>query len=679
MVTKGSNSVFINKNDYEAENFNNFFSRYSLFQSRLALALGVVMYMVFVFLDVWMIPDVSAQVLWIRAAVTSLMVIVLGLSYTKYFTPILQQVLYTIVALAASIGIIIMIALTNSPGGKYYFSGIMLVVVWQFIFLGLRTQNATGAFIVIMIVYNIVAIQIRPEPATVVINNNFFIIGAGIICFFQCLTIERQRIAIFQSTLMIKQAEKKAQTANEAKTVFLANMSHEIRTPLNAIVGFSQILLERASKDDLKISYLQQLGNVKESGQRLSELINNILDLSKIEAGKMEVEIQPINLKQLFKSIYHIMRVKANEKDVVFNYDYKENLPEVVEADRTKINQILINLTSNAIKFTPAKKEVKMIAEREGDFILFKTIDKGIGIAPKIKNKIFESFEQADSSITRRFGGTGLGLSITKKLVGLLGGSIDLESEIGKGTSFYVRLPLKESSVVIKESEKYEFSKNSLSKDNKILIAEDNKMNRAMLSDFFVELELPIHMAVDGEMAIKMAKEIKPDIILMDLHMPKIDGFKAATILREIDDFHEVPIIALTADVFREKKERALSIGFNDYITKPIDLKNLVSVLEKYLKKDAGFSEKANEGKSEFPKELEGKLKEELKKFKNIPVYSMGQLVDQIEVVREITASYDLPLNAVLTSFENAIFSGNMQEVEDTIKLLTNEEIYTDS
>ena len=385
----------------------------------------------------------------------------------------------------------------------------------------------------------------------------------------------------------VEAARAQAEAANQAKSNFLANMSHEIRTPLNAIVGFSEIMINEIESANVPARFLQYLENVRMSGKNLSELINNILDLSKIEAGKFNLSKRAVAVEAVCKGIYQINRIKAMEKGVKFTYEPGEGVPGCIETDRTMLNQILMNLVSNAIKFTDEGKSVvlALAADPTVQVLRFSVTDQGIGIPPERQASIFEHFEQADNTITRKYGGTGLGLSITQKLVTILGGTLSLESTVGQGSTFTFTLPYVEAACSEAEPEarsmtpgKYHFTA-----QNSVLLVEDNRVNQLVVVALFKRLGITLHLANDGQEGIACVEELKPNLVLMDIHMPVMDGLEATRVLRQNLAYHDLPIIAMSADAFEEQRAEARAAGMNDYTTKPIEFDKLIQLLSYYL------------------------------------------------------------------------------------------------
>ena len=401
----------------------------------------------------------------------------------------------------------------------------------------------------------------------------------------QDLRANRNRLE--KSLSDVEAARAQAEAANQAKSNFLANMSHEIRTPLNAIVGFSEIMINEIDVANVPPRFLQYLENVRMSGKNLAELINNILDLSKIEAGKFNFSKGAVAAEAVCKGIYQINRIKAMEKGVRFTYEASENIPGCIETDRTMLNQILMNLVSNAIKFTDEGKKVVLAlsADPTTRVLQFSVTDQGIGIPPERQASIFEPFEQADNTITRKYGGTGLGLSITQRLVAILGGTLSLESTVGQGSTFTLTLPYEEVACAEAEPEvrtitpgKYHFAAK-----NSVLLVEDNKVNQLVVVALFKRLGITLHLANNGQEGIERVAELKPNLVLMDIHMPVMDGLEATRLLRQDPVHRNLPIIAMSADAFEEQQAEARAAGMNDYTTKPIEFEKLIQLLSYYL------------------------------------------------------------------------------------------------
>jgi CheY-like chemotaxis protein len=365
-------------------------------------------------------------------------------------------------------------------------------------------------------------------------------------------------------------------------------MSHEIRTPLNGIISITEIMLRETGEKNIR----DMLDTVKYSADHLLGIINDILDFSKIESGKVSFENISFNPKLLVENLKKVMQFKANEKDLQFTLDWDSSIPEKLIGDKVKLNQILTNLLGNAFKFTE-KGLVAIKVKRVGGSaknkatIEFAVADSGIGIPADKLESVFQSFTQSTQSITRKFGGTGLGLTITKRLVELQGGTILLESEEDKGSVFTVTLDFGiDKSKMKKEKSVPVHQRNELI-GTRILIVEDNQVNQFVAVKILKNWGIEPIICENGVEAIKMLSRETFDLILLDLHMPLMDGYETCKIIRDKNSSvinHDVPVIALSADAFTQNRQRILDVGMNDFTTKPINQTELYTKMLALLK-----------------------------------------------------------------------------------------------
>ncbi|MDQ1771899.1 PAS domain S-box protein [Labilibaculum sp. A4] len=393
---------------------------------------------------------------------------------------------------------------------------------------------------------------------------------------------ERKRV---EQELII--AKEKAEEATYAKAQFLSTMSHEIRTPMNAVIGVTHLLSEDNPRED----QIQNINILKLSADNLMTLINDILDFSKIEAGRVDIESLDFNFRNLIQNIASGFDMKSKEKGLDFIVDVDPKIPAYLIGDPTRISQVLNNLCGNAVKFTDKGNVQVMVSyqEKYDDKVKlkFEIKDTGIGIPEDKQDQIFQSFSQADSNTTRLYGGTGLGLTISKKLIEIMGGCINVKSDLEFGTTFSFDLCL---TISHKSKPKLDFVTEGYQNNDKmkglhILLAEDNQMNILILKQFLKKWEITYDIAMNGQAAFEKVQAGNFDMVLMDLQMPIMDGYKATQSIRSLPDekYKTMPILAITASAFNEIRKKVLDAGMNDFVTKPINPEDLYLKIEKYI------------------------------------------------------------------------------------------------
>jgi signal transduction histidine kinase len=389
-----------------------------------------------------------------------------------------------------------------------------------------------------------------------------------------------------------EKAELEALNASRAKGEFLSHMSHEIRSPLNAVIGMINIATKTDDVQTIK-NYLEKAGN---ASKYVMGVINDILDMSKIEANKLELSYGDFDFGKMLANIIDVTSVRAAEKNQNITVNVNENIPPFLIGDELRLSQVITNLLTNAIKFTPENGKIELKAEKtdgvaDGEITLKITVaDSGIGISPEQQKKLFTSYNQADSDITKNFGGTGLGLAISKRIVELMQGTIWIESELNKGAKFIFTIKVKTGTQNAGKATSAESKTANFNfKEYAILAAEDVEINREILSALLEETGISIDFAKNGKLAVSMFTEHpeKYNLILTDVHMPEMNGDEATRTIRalELPQAKNIPIIAMTADAFREDIEKLMSAGMNDHITKPIVPDDLYVMLKKHLTK----------------------------------------------------------------------------------------------
>jgi CheY-like chemotaxis protein/nitrogen-specific signal transduction histidine kinase len=438
------------------------------------------------------------------------------------------------------------------------------------------------------------------------------VIAASIFCLLVCVYMRAKK-------RQSENSEKKARNAAKIKENFLANMSHEIRTPLNAVLGFTNILT-RSKLDEQQQKHVQI---IQTSGNNLLSIVNDILDLSKIEAGMMRIEEAPFRVVDVMATVEEMLSPKAKEKNIKLIVKVDEDVPETLSGDAIRLTQVLVNLVSNAIKFTQDGgvyvKVTPFKAEGESIRLEFLVRDTGVGIPKDKQMFIFERFEQAEAETTRRFGGTGLGLSIVKHLIELQHGKITLSSQEGAGSIFLVELPYKITnqvapSVTLKNNnQNHHLMNNNL----RILVAEDNIMNQHLIKYLLQNWGFRFDLVFNGIQAIEALKKQDYDLVLMDIQMPEMDGHMATRNIRN-GLRSSVPVIAMTAHAMEGEREKCINSGMNDYISKPLNEENLLDMIIKYTKdKENDHPAPVAPGHSVISMDYIDRLSDKDKEFKN--------------------------------------------------------------
>ncbi|QDV22027.1 Signal transduction histidine-protein kinase BarA [Aureliella helgolandensis] len=403
------------------------------------------------------------------------------------------------------------------------------------------------------------------------------------------LTQEIENRQIVQDALVV--ARDEAEAASRAKSEFLANMSHEIRTPLNGILGFAELLTQSSASADpaLRQDYLETISS---SGQHLLALINDILDLSKIEAGQLEVELSPCSPHDVLNQVVSVMRAQAQQKGLELRYEWKSKVPESIVTDGGRLRQLLMNLVGNAIKFT-VEGSVRINAELDPstETLTIRVIDTGIGIPSEKQSRIFSQFAQADNSVTRRYGGTGLGLAISRRLSSALGGELQVESQEGQGSVFILKVktgPLHNVDLLVAPpADALMGTLDSIPVEtirlpaSSVLLVEDGEINRKLVKIMLEDAGVSVTTAENGWLGVQTARREPFDLIVMDMQMPVMDGYTAASKIRE--EGITTPILALTAHAMKGDEEKCLAAGCSNYLTKPIRAAVLLSTVRNLL------------------------------------------------------------------------------------------------
>lgn len=550
-------------------------------------------------------PQNEVQTIYFSLLIIEKFFLIIGLLYFFYKKVPLSAIykVFSFALLIFSLIIILKYGLGYQLGANAVFStsqAIFLITILSILFknrrkLFLKNQNL---ILILLVCYSIHWLSFPIAINYPIWLSYGYLFGNAmnlvIYLYFAFLVLERFQYRMIQAEksalVLVKEAEKSAQ----AKSEFLANMSHEIRTPINGVMG----MLELLKQADLNAEHKEKVDIAFNSSKSLLEVVNEVLDYSKIEAGKLTLEQVEFDIINLLTETYHVMQNLAETKGLALTLDTSAIKNRYIKSDPLRFKQILLNLIGNAVKFTEeGTVTVKTEINKKGsiDYLVCSITDTGIGIEKEKLEDVFESFQQADSSTTRNFGGTGLGLSISKRLCQLLNGDIKVTSEEGQGSKFTITIPIEVveeiEGISVHESDFGLLSPPAWQNHIKILLVEDNRINQVVAIQVLESFNLTCDVAENGAVALaKLKVSLKIDIpytcILMDCQMPTLDGYEATKRIRSGecgDRYTDIPIIAMTANAMEGDKEKCLSTGMSDYIAKPIEKHLMLAVLKKWL------------------------------------------------------------------------------------------------
>lgn len=543
--------------------------------ARMAGFLSIVLVPLFVVLDFLVFPDWAPIFLGLRLTCVIALAGILGILAlpTGRAHPRLMG-LFLVACIAVTIAL--MVGATGGAESRYYAGlnllllGAGLLLPWSLRWSLAASGLVIGAYVCVVSLFPI------SDPA-ILANNLFFLSATAVVTAVYSIANDSMRRDELRARL-------EAHAANRAKSDFLANMSHEIRTPMNAVIGMTTVLLDSPLNEDQR----ECASTIRSSGETLLGVINDILDYSKIEAGRIELEQAPFELRACVSGTADMLALRAAQNGLELRVEFAPDLPEVVVGDSTRVRQTVLNLLSNAVKFTEKGGVTIVVGSTplpdDRHRIRISVHDTGIGIPAEHMDRLFESFRQADSSTTRRYGGTGLGLSISRRFAELMGGSLDVESTPGEGSTFHFEFVAAEAAMPIESGQAPTptSKRPGAATPLRILLAEDNRVNQRVAQKLLERLHYETDIANDGREAFEKVAESQYDLVFMDVQMPEMDGIEATQAIRQHVPAEAQPrIVAMTASAMVEDRERCLAAGMDDFLSKPVAPNELERALDR--------------------------------------------------------------------------------------------------
>ena len=553
---------------------------------RAYLLAGMGLYAAFSLLDLTVGRASAGYLLAIRFGVVwPVMLAVLGLSFLRSFVRVGQLALATAM-LTCGMGIVVMTAIMRAPFNSQYYAGVIMVVIYSSSLIRLKYRYCVMVSLALVASYQLSAIWLNPIPLNMLISNDFFLVMAGVVGLFSGYIQELYIRKAYVGQKIADEARQLADAASQAKSEFLATMSHEIRTPLNGVLGMVQAM----QRDPLPLEQQARLEVIGQSGEMLLAILNDVLDLSKIEAGKLELEDADFDLGALAIGVRETFEPIAAAKGLTFKVEVEEPARGAWRGDAVRVRQILYNLISNAVKFTSAGA-VDVCIDLDGGDVRLVVADTGIGMSGHQIERLFDKFVQADSSTTRQFGGTGLGLAICRELCTAMAGGIQAQSELGRWSRFTVRLPLARAEAAAAEAVPASPAPAAPGAPGeqtlRILAAEDNAVNQLVLKTLLSQFGLTPVIVGNGAEAVAAWEAGDWDVILMDAQMPVMDGTAAARQIRRREAAtgrRLTPIIALTANAMDHQVQGYRDAGMNGFVAKPIQVSQLFAAIDDALR-----------------------------------------------------------------------------------------------